>query len=44
MELVDEAMCQGARLKPAAQMLGLTARTIQRWARQEDDEDGVKAQ
>lgn len=39
MELVDEAMCQGARLKPAAQMLGLTARTIQRWARQEDDED-----
>ena len=39
MELVDEAMCRGARLKSAAQMLGLTARTIQRWARQEDDED-----
>jgi len=32
-------MCRGARLKPAAQMLGLTARTIQRWARQDDDDD-----
>ncbi len=39
MELVDEAMCRGARLKPVAQMLGLTARTIQRWALQEDGED-----
>ena len=32
-------MCRGARLKPVAQMLGLTARTIQRWALQEDGED-----
>jgi len=32
-------MCRGARLKSAAQMLGLTARTIQRWARQDDDDD-----
>jgi len=39
LELIDEAKCRGARLKPAAQMLGLTARTIQRWAHRDDDND-----
>jgi len=40
LELVDEAVCRGARVKPAAQMLGLTARTLQRWAQQGDGGDG----
>lgn len=38
--MIDEAVLQGARLKPAAQMLGLTARTIQRWSQQKDGDDG----
>ena len=38
--MVDEAVCRGARVKPAAQMLGLTARTLQRWAQQGEDGDG----
>lgn len=37
--LIDEAMAFGARLQPAAQMLGLTARTLQRWRQQGCGED-----
>jgi len=29
--LIDEAIRRGARLRPAARMLGLTCRTVQRW-------------
>jgi putative transposase len=36
--LVEEAVAQGARLSPACEILGLTARTLQRWAT--GDEDG----
>ncbi|GED21625.1 transposase [Halomonas halmophila] len=32
-ELIDEARANGARLAPACRMLGLTARTYQRWTR-----------
>lgn len=32
--LVDEAVCCGARLGPACQTLGLTARTVQLWQEQ----------
>lgn len=39
LELIDESTAFGARLKPVAQILGLTARTIQRWRRQECGED-----
>jgi putative transposase len=35
MKLIDEAMQQGARLEPACAVVGLTARTIQRWRSQE---------
>lgn len=35
--LIDEARGSGARLKPACKELGITARTYQRWKR----EDGV---
>ena len=38
--LVDEAATSGARLKPTAQILGLTSRTIQRWRHPEAEEDG----
>lgn len=31
MTLVDEAVRSGARLEPAAEILGLTARTLERW-------------
>ena len=39
-DLVDEAAASGARLKPTAQILGLTSRTIQRWRHPEAEEDG----
>lgn len=38
-ELIDEARAAGARLGPACRVLGLTARTYQRWTRN----DGVGA-
>lgn len=38
-ELVEEAVFQGARLEKACETLGLTARTLQRWRRQEGDDD-----
>jgi transposase InsO family protein len=34
LELIDEATASGARLEAAAQILGLTARTVQRWRNQ----------
>ena len=39
MELVADAVLHGSRLEPAARMLGLTARTIQRWVQQNGGED-----
>ena len=39
LELLDEAVALGARLEPAAKVLGLTARTIQRWRRQNEGDD-----
>jgi len=35
--LIDAAVAQGARLKQAAETLGITVRTIQRWRQQKDD-------
>ncbi|SHJ62296.1 Transposase InsO and inactivated derivatives [Malonomonas rubra DSM 5091] len=35
--MIDDAVAQGSRLNPAARILGLTARTIQRWRLQKDD-------
>ena len=32
--LIDEALRAGARLTPACETIGLTAKTIQRWRRQ----------
>lgn len=37
--LIDEAVASGARLEPAAQILGLSARTIIRWQNQQGGED-----
>ena len=37
--LVDEAVGAGARLEPACEMLGLSARTVQRWQDQDGGED-----
>ena len=34
LDLVDEAVRAGARLKPGCEIIGLTARTIQRWREQ----------
>ena len=34
LELIDEAMAGGTRLNAAAAVLGLSGRTIIRWARQ----------
>lgn len=39
LDLIDEATASGARLRPAAQTLDLTSRTIQRWRRQDIGED-----
>lgn len=39
MTLVEEAVAAGARREEAAQILGLTARTLQRWAEQGPDSD-----
>ena len=39
LQLLDEAVTQGARLKPASQLLGLAARTVQRWRRLDDGDD-----
>jgi transposase InsO family protein len=38
-ELIDEARAKGARLSPACETLGLSARTVQRWTQ----EGGVRA-
>ena len=38
MELIDAARSEGARLGPACEVLGLTARTYQRWTRPEASE------
>jgi hypothetical protein len=35
-ELIDEACANGARLVPACELLGLSARTVQRWTREGD--------
>lgn len=34
LDLIDEAVCAGARLKLACKTIGLTARTLQRWREQ----------
>lgn len=39
LELVDEAVASGARLGPAAEVLGLSARTVIRWRKQQGGED-----
>ena len=44
--MIDEAIRSGARLRPAARMLGLTCRTVQRWRNQNggyDRRNGPKA-
>lgn len=38
-KLLDEALAQGARLKPACKILGISARTIQRWKAQRSSID-----
>jgi putative transposase len=38
-DLVEEAQRSGARREPACQILGLTARALQRWSRQDGGED-----
>lgn len=40
--LIDKAMQSGARLKTAAAIMGLSARTIIRWRRIDDDQDQRK--
>jgi transposase InsO family protein len=40
MTLIDEAVQAGARLETAAELLGLTARTVQRWRRGGPADDG----
>ena len=39
MILIDEAVRDGARLKPACETIGLTVRTIQRWRKQGGGDD-----
>jgi len=39
MELIDEAVAAGARQEPACEILGLSARTIQRWREEGGGED-----
>lgn len=39
LDLLDEAVAAGARLAPACELLGLTARTIQRWREQDVGQD-----
>ncbi len=39
LELIDEAVRSGVRLQPAANVLGLTERTIQRWRKEGARED-----
>ncbi len=39
LELIDDAVRRGARLKPACEILGLSVRTIQRWQGQGGGED-----
>lgn len=39
-ELIDEACANGARLAPACEILGLSARTYQRWTREGEGEVG----
>jgi transposase InsO family protein len=44
LRLIDDAMAAGARLAPAAKLLGLSARTVQRWRdRPEDARHGPKS-
>ena len=38
-DLVEEAVCNGASREPACQILGLTARTLQRWRQQDGNGD-----
>jgi len=40
LELIDEAVAAGARLKAAAEVIGLSARTVIRWRKQQAKEDG----
>jgi transposase InsO family protein len=42
LELIEEAVAGGARLKPAAAVIGLSSRTIIRWRRQGGGEDRRK--
>ena len=37
LELIDEAVCAGARRKPACETSGLTCRTVERWRKQSND-------
>ena len=39
LDLIAESVLRGARLTPAAEMLGLSPRTIQRWIQQRGGED-----
>lgn len=38
-QLIDEAVAAGARRDVACELLGLTARTLERWAEQDDGDD-----
>ncbi len=42
-KLIDRAIASGARLKKAADIMGLSARTIIRWQRQDGGEDQRKS-
>jgi len=42
MRLIDQAVAAGARRGKAAQLLGLTVRTLQRWERQGSDGDDMR--
>ncbi|MFT4585692.1 MAG: putative transposase, partial [Gammaproteobacteria bacterium] len=37
---VDEAMRSGARQSTACEVIGISAKTLQRWARPDNGEDG----
>ena len=39
LDLLDETVALGARLKPATQLLGLSARTVQRWRQLDGGDD-----
>jgi putative transposase len=39
LRLIDEAVADGARLRPACEVLGLSVRTVERWRKQDGGDD-----